>query len=162
MLEYDRINVSEGIETNKTDSSRKCNICHYWCFFKIKFRFKPEVCHGCPDMTQKSIWALMTLQMLLLLIIELTSGSWLKSKLWIEWKEKADLSKKSWLFWKNNSDVVIVMERDTPDTKKKIRFVLHGNNTKKKAKKEIEKGLDSIFKRTKKYCKLGQNVNTTL
>ena len=29
MLEYDRIDVSEGIDTNKTDGSRECIILHY-------------------------------------------------------------------------------------------------------------------------------------
>ena len=32
MLYYDRINVSEGIDTNKTSASKQCNICHYWHF----------------------------------------------------------------------------------------------------------------------------------
>ena len=32
MLEYNRIDISEGIDTNKTSASKKCNICHYWCF----------------------------------------------------------------------------------------------------------------------------------
>ena len=29
MLEYDRINISEGIDINKTNASKECNICHY-------------------------------------------------------------------------------------------------------------------------------------
>ena len=29
MLEYDRIDISEGIDTNKTSASEGCNICHY-------------------------------------------------------------------------------------------------------------------------------------
>ena len=28
MLEYDRIDISEGIDTNKTSASKECNICH--------------------------------------------------------------------------------------------------------------------------------------
>ena len=32
-LEYDRIDVSEGIDVNKTDGSRECIIWHYWYFF---------------------------------------------------------------------------------------------------------------------------------
>ena len=34
MLEYDRTDVSEGIHVNKTNASKKCNICHYWYFLK--------------------------------------------------------------------------------------------------------------------------------
>ena len=29
MLEYDRINISERIDINKTSASKKCDICHY-------------------------------------------------------------------------------------------------------------------------------------
>ena len=29
---YDRIDVSEGIDVNKTSESKKCNVCHY-CLF---------------------------------------------------------------------------------------------------------------------------------
>ena len=30
MLEYERIDISEGIDVNKTNLSKECNICHYW------------------------------------------------------------------------------------------------------------------------------------
>ena len=30
MLEYDRIDISEGIDVNKTSLSKECDICHYW------------------------------------------------------------------------------------------------------------------------------------
>ena len=29
MLEYNRIDISEGIDINKTSASKKCDICHY-------------------------------------------------------------------------------------------------------------------------------------
>ena len=32
MLENDRINISEGININKTNVSKECDICHYWYF----------------------------------------------------------------------------------------------------------------------------------
>ena len=32
MLEYDRIDISEGIDTDKTSASKECSICHYWYF----------------------------------------------------------------------------------------------------------------------------------
>ena len=33
MLEYDRIDISEGIDINKlNDKSKECGICHYWYF----------------------------------------------------------------------------------------------------------------------------------
>ena len=30
MLEYDRINISEGIDVNKISASKECDICPYW------------------------------------------------------------------------------------------------------------------------------------
>ena len=38
MLEYDRIDVSEGIGVNKTDGSCECIICCYWYFLNIGFK----------------------------------------------------------------------------------------------------------------------------
>ena len=35
MLEYDRIDISEGIDVNKTNLSKECDICHYWYFKDI-------------------------------------------------------------------------------------------------------------------------------
>ena len=35
MLEYDRIDISEGIDVNKTSGSKECDICHYWYFKDI-------------------------------------------------------------------------------------------------------------------------------
>ena len=32
MLYYDRIDVFEGVDVNKTSQSKECNICHY-CYF---------------------------------------------------------------------------------------------------------------------------------
>ena len=29
MVEYDKIDVSEGIDVNKTNALRECDICHY-------------------------------------------------------------------------------------------------------------------------------------
>ena len=32
MLEYDRIDISEGTDVNKTNLSKECDICCYWYF----------------------------------------------------------------------------------------------------------------------------------
>ena len=29
MLYYDRIHVSEGIDVNRTNASKECDVCHY-------------------------------------------------------------------------------------------------------------------------------------
>ena len=34
MLRYQKIDVSEGIDVNKTSTSKECELCHYW-FLKI-------------------------------------------------------------------------------------------------------------------------------
>ena len=32
MLEYDKIDISEGIDCNKTSESKEFMVCHYWYF----------------------------------------------------------------------------------------------------------------------------------
>ena len=36
MLEYDKIDLSEGIDANKTNGLCECIVCHYW-FFSQKY-----------------------------------------------------------------------------------------------------------------------------
>ena len=55
MLRYDRIDVSEGIDVNKTSSSKECDICHYWCFLNYSFKFQPNVSNRCHDLLIMSI-----------------------------------------------------------------------------------------------------------
>ena len=41
MLEYDRIDISEGIDVNKsTDKSKGCDICRYWYFLEKNFTYE--------------------------------------------------------------------------------------------------------------------------
>ena len=46
MLQYDRIDVSEGIDINKTSESKECMLCHYWYFEDVGYKFQPYVCNG--------------------------------------------------------------------------------------------------------------------
>ena len=57
MLEYDRIDISEGIDTDKTSASKEChqNICHYWYFLDKNFNYDPYLCNGCHDLMQKAM-----------------------------------------------------------------------------------------------------------
>ena len=32
MLEYEKIDLSEEIDLNKSDKAKECDICHYWYF----------------------------------------------------------------------------------------------------------------------------------
>ena len=54
MLEYDRIDISEGIDMNKTSASKKCDICHYWYLLDKNFKYEPYLCNGCHDLMQKA------------------------------------------------------------------------------------------------------------
>ena len=53
MLCYDRLDVSERIDVNKTSGSKECDICHY--FFSYSFKFQPNVCNRCNDLLMISI-----------------------------------------------------------------------------------------------------------
>ena len=45
MLYFDTIEVSEGIDVNKTIASKECDICHYCYFLNYSFKFQPNVCN---------------------------------------------------------------------------------------------------------------------
>ena len=55
MLEYERIDISDGIDVNKTNLSKECAICHYLYFKDIGFNFEPYLCNGCHDLMQKAM-----------------------------------------------------------------------------------------------------------
>ena len=55
MLEYNRMDISEGIDIDKTNASKECNICHYWYFKDIGFKDEPYLCNGCHSLMQKDI-----------------------------------------------------------------------------------------------------------
>ena len=45
MLQHQNINVSGGIDINKTSASKECILCHY-CYFKdVGFKFEPRICN---------------------------------------------------------------------------------------------------------------------
>ena len=49
MLQYEKIDVSERIDTNKTSVSKECTLCHYWYFKDVEFKFEPHVSNKCHD-----------------------------------------------------------------------------------------------------------------
>ena len=55
MLYHDRIDVSEGIDINKTIKWKKCDICHYWCFLNKGFKFQSYICNRCHDILVMSM-----------------------------------------------------------------------------------------------------------
>ena len=54
MLEYDKIDISEGIYHNKTNLSKECMLCHYQYFLDKNFSYGPYLCDGCYNIMQKS------------------------------------------------------------------------------------------------------------
>ena len=49
MLDYNRVDLSEGIHVAKSNNSNWCIIFHYW-YFKDSFKFLNLVCNGCHDL----------------------------------------------------------------------------------------------------------------
>ena len=47
MPRYQNIDVSEGIDINKTSASKESELCHYWFFKGIGFKFEEHVCNKC-------------------------------------------------------------------------------------------------------------------
>ena len=50
MLYFDKIDVSEGTDVNKTSASKECVVCHYWYFLSNSFKFQSNVCQRCYDL----------------------------------------------------------------------------------------------------------------
>ena len=77
MIYYDRIDISEGIDVNKTSKSKECDICHYCNFLKKGFKFQPNFCNRCHDLLTMSInlrdIAILNIKVLVI------------AKLWAEW-----------------------------------------------------------------------------
>ena len=53
MLQYGRIDVSEGTDFSKINGSYEWTICHYCYFLKVNFRFQAIVCDVCHGLMQK-------------------------------------------------------------------------------------------------------------
>ena len=48
MLEYDRIDISEGIDINKCEeTSRRCSSCKLYYYLDKNFSYGPFLCNGC-------------------------------------------------------------------------------------------------------------------
>ena len=54
-IEYEIIDISEGIDVNKTILSKECDICYYLYFKDIGFKYQPYHCNGCHQLMQKAM-----------------------------------------------------------------------------------------------------------
>ena len=45
MLQYEKIDASEGIDVNKTSASKECDLSHYWFFKDVGYKSEEYVCN---------------------------------------------------------------------------------------------------------------------
>ena len=50
MMTCKKIDVSEGIDVNKINALNECELCHYWLFKDVRFKFEEHVCNRCHDL----------------------------------------------------------------------------------------------------------------
>ena len=55
MLYFDRTEVSEKNDVNKTRGSKECDIFHYWYFLNYGFKFQPNACSRRHDLLMMSV-----------------------------------------------------------------------------------------------------------
>ena len=53
MLKYDKIDITEGIDVDKTNKSRECMFCHYWYYLNKNFSHGPFTCDDCHNIGPK-------------------------------------------------------------------------------------------------------------
>ena len=53
MLKYDKIDITEGIDLDKTNKLRECMFCHYWYYLNKNFIYGPFTCGGCCNIVQR-------------------------------------------------------------------------------------------------------------
>ena len=70
MVEYDRVDISEGIDIKKTIESNECKICHYWYFKDIGLKYEPHLCNGCHGLMQKAVNFKILMMLLLFMLKE--------------------------------------------------------------------------------------------
>ena len=51
MLQYERINVLEGPDFNKSNKSKECMICHHWYFKILVISLSHMFCNSCHDIS---------------------------------------------------------------------------------------------------------------
>ena len=52
---FERIDVLEGSDVNKTSASKECHICHYCYFLNYNFKFQLNVCNRWHDLLMMSV-----------------------------------------------------------------------------------------------------------
>ena len=55
MQECEKTDFSEGNDVNKKNLSKECDICDYWFFKDIGFKYEKHLCNGFHDLMQKAM-----------------------------------------------------------------------------------------------------------
>ena len=50
MRQYEKIDISGGININKTSALKECELCHYWFFKDVGFKFEEHACNEYHDL----------------------------------------------------------------------------------------------------------------
>ena len=50
MVQYERIDVSKGIDLKKSNKSKECMICHYRYFKDIGYKYEPVMVYDLDDL----------------------------------------------------------------------------------------------------------------
>ena len=50
MRQYQKIDVSERIDVNKTSASKECELCQYWFLEDVGLKLEKHVRNGCHDL----------------------------------------------------------------------------------------------------------------
>ena len=53
MLEYERIDISDGIDADMTNKSKECMLYCYWYFLQKNVSYGPYLCDGCYNTEKK-------------------------------------------------------------------------------------------------------------
>ena len=53
MLKYDKSEITDGIDLNKTIKTKECMFCHYWHYLNKNFTYGLFTCDGCYNIVQR-------------------------------------------------------------------------------------------------------------
>ena len=76
MIEYERTDISEGIDINKSNKSKECTLCHYWYFLDKNFSYGPHLCDRYYNIIQIQILKILILFTLKEMHTEFIFGIW--------------------------------------------------------------------------------------
>ena len=49
-IDVNKTSASNEVDVNKTSASKECELCHYWFFKDVEFKFEEHICNKCLDL----------------------------------------------------------------------------------------------------------------